>query len=69
MSYKFHSDWFKQSAANFRESVKARYPKIKKKELDALVDEHYGIEVLIDEPSSIEDEPSSIPPELIEGIE
>lgn len=68
MSYKFHSDWFKQSAANFRESVKARYPKIKKKELDALVDEHYGTEVLI-ESDSIEDEPSSIPPELIEGIE
>lgn len=60
MSYKFHSDWFKQSAANFRESVKHRYPKIKKKELDALVDEHYGIEEIeVDEPITVSDEPET----------
>jgi porphobilinogen deaminase len=64
MSYKFHSDWFKLSAANFRGAVKDRYPKIKKKELDALVEEHYGIEILEDD-----GEPIAIPSESSEDIE
>lgn len=43
--YKFHSDWFGLSAASFRGAVKDRYPNIKKKELDALVDKYYPLEV------------------------
>ena len=59
--YKFHSDWFELSAASFREAVKDRYPSIKKKELDALVDQHYPLEV--------NDEPDPIQTEFSEDIE
>ena len=57
--YKFNESWFTLSAASFREAVKDRYPNIKKKELDELVNEHYPLD----------DEPDPIQTEFSEGFD
>mgnify|MGYP000388871072 CR=1 FL=1 len=56
--YIFSPRFSKCSAGNFKEKVKQRYPKISKKELDAIVDREYGKEpefIEVEEPEEKKD--------------